>query len=304
MNNYFKPSVILTLFLIFVLVSPLYSTLGSFKGFIKEKGTDKPLAKVKVTLLFLKNTSIRYELETDKKGYFYKSGLQHGMYRVSYDKEGYTPAQQTVRLNVAGHLEIDVQLEPMEVKASENSYGLVTLAQKAMAEGKYDDAVEKVTRAMEKDPGAFILYYNRALAYEKKGDKEKALLDYKKSLELKPDFLLSLTAVGNIMAAKSDFTGAVEYYKKALDQGLTDTLALYNYGACLINLGDNDQAKAVFEKLLELDPNYADAYYQMGIIYLGMSDNAKAEEFLKKFIELDPENTNAAVAKEILNTLN
>jgi tetratricopeptide (TPR) repeat protein len=278
--------------------------LGSLKGYIKEKGTDKPLAKVKITLVSLRNTTVRFELVSDKKGYFYKTGLRNGMYRVSLDKEGYTPYQHTLRIKVAEHREMDFQLEPIEVTTSDTSYGLVNVAKKLLSAGKYDEAIEKVSRAIEKDPGTFILYYNRALAYEKKGDKDKALLDYKKTLELKPDFLLALSAVGNIFAKNSDFPGAVKYYKKAVEQGLTDTLALYNYGACLINLGDNDQAKAIFEKLIDLDPNYADAYYQMGIIYLGLNDNAKAKEFLKKFIELDPENTNAAVAKEILNTLN
>jgi Flp pilus assembly protein TadD len=304
MNKYFNRSTILSLFLLFVLLSPLYANLGSLKGYIKEKGTDKPLAKVKITLVSLRNTTVRFELVSDKKGYFYKTGLRNGMYRVSLDKEGYTPYQHTLRIKVAEHREMDFQLEPIEVTTSDTSYGLVNVAKKLLSAGKYDEAIEKVSRAIEKDPGTFILYYNRALAYEKKGDKDKALLDYKKTLELKPDFLLALSAVGNIFAKNSDFPGAVKYYKKAVEQGLTDTLALYNYGACLINLGDNDQAKAIFEKLIDLDPNYADAYYQMGIIYLGLNDNAKAKEFLKKFIELDPENTNAAVAKEILNTLN
>lgn len=304
MNKNLNPPVILLLFLLFVLLSPLYSTLGSLKGYTKEKGTDKPLEKVKITLVFLKNTTVRFELETDKNGYFYKTGLQNGMYQVSLDKEGYTPYQYTIRIKVAEQREMDFQLEPITVTTSGTSFGLVNAAKKAMSAGKYDEAIEKVSQAIEKEPGVFILYFNRALAYEKKGDRDNALLDFQKTLELKPDFLLALSAAGNILAKKNDFPGAVEYYKKAVDLGLSDTLALYNYGACLINLGDNDQAKSVFEKLLELDPNYADAYYQMGIIYLGMNENAKAKEFLQKFIELDPENTNAAVAKEILNTLN
>ena len=304
MNKYFNRSTILSLFLLFVLLSPLYSTLGSLKGYIKEKGTDKPLAKVKVTLVSLRNTTVRFEFVSDKKGYFYKTGLRNGMYRLSFDKEGFTPYQHTLRIKVAEHREMDFQLEAIEVTTSDTSFGLVNAAKKLLSAGKYDEAIEKISQAIEKDPGTFILYYNRALVYEKKGDKDKALLDYHKTLELKPDFLLALSAVGNIFAKNSDFPGAVKYYKKAVEQGLTDTLALYNYGACLINLGDNDQAKAIFEKLIDLDPNYADAYYQMGIIYLGLNDNAKAKEFLKKFIQLDPENTNAAVAKEILNTLN
>jgi tetratricopeptide (TPR) repeat protein len=303
MNKNFNPPVISMLFLLLVLLSPLYSTMGSLKGYIQEKGTDKPLANVKVTLVFLTNTTVRFELETDKNGYFYKTGLQNGMYQVSLDKEGYTPYQHTFRIKVAEQREMDFHLEPAGITTSNTSFGLVNDAKKLMSAGKYDEAIEKVSRAIEKEPGAFVLYYNRAVAYEKQGDKDKALSDYQKTLELKPGFLLAISAAGNLLAQKSDFPGAVKYYKKAVDLGLTDTLALYNYGACLINLGDNDQAKAVFEKLIGLDPGYADAYYQMGIIYVGRSDNARAKEFLKKFVELDPGNSNAAVAKEILQTL-
>ncbi|UCH93913.1 MAG: tetratricopeptide repeat protein [Candidatus Aminicenantes bacterium] len=304
MNKYLKGSIIMVLFLLLAFLTPLFSTVSVLKGYVKDKKTDEPLAKVKITVIFLRNTSVRFQLVTDKKGYFYKTGLKNGMYQVNFDKVGYTPAQHTIRLKVAEQREMDIQLERIEVTTSETSFGLVNAANKLMAAGKYDEAIEKVSRAIEKDPGTFILYYNRAVAYEKKGEKEKAVLDYKKSLELKPDFLLSLSALGNIYARKADFPGAVEYYQKAFELGITDTVVLYNYGACLINLGDNDRGKAVFEKLIELDPSYADAYYQMGIIYLGMNENAKAREFLEKFIELDPENSNAAVAREILNTLN
>ena len=71
-----------------------------------------------------------------------------------------------------------------------------------------------------------------------------------------------------------------------------------------MNLGSNTEAKAVFEKLLILDKNYSDACYQLGIIYIGLGEVAKAKEFLQKFIDMDPENTHAAIAKEILKSLN
>jgi tetratricopeptide (TPR) repeat protein len=282
---------------------PVFSQNSSLRGVVTEKGTDTTLEKVKVIIVSLRTATARYELFTDKKGSFYKGGLQNGMYRVSFEKEGYVPAQSAVRLRAEDRQEITVQLEKMEVKAAKAAFDLVNAAQKLMAAGKYDEAIVKITQAIEKDAGSFILYYNRAVCCEKKGDKEKAIVDYRKSLELKPDFLLSLSALGKIFAKKGDFAKAVEYYQKAFDLEITDTVALYNYGACLINLGNSGEAKSVFEKLISLDPNYADAFYQLGILYLGLNENAKAKEYFKTFLELDPENENAPVAREILKTL-
>lgn len=315
MSNYSKPGgqrrsvfgvlVTTVVFISFFSIFPTlaFSQNSSLKGVVTEKGTDTPLEKVRVIIASLRTATARYELFTDKKGSFYKGGLQNGMYRVSFEKEGYVPAQSAIRLRAEDQQEITVQLEKMEVKAAKAAFDLVTAAQKLMAAGKYDEAIVKITQAIEKDSGSFILYYNRAVCYENKGDKEKAIVDYQKSLELKPDFLLSLSALGKIVAKKGDFARAVEYYKKAFDLGITDTVALYNYGACLINLGNSSEAKTVFEKLISLDPNYADAFYQLGIIYLGMNDNAKAKEYFKTFLEMDPENENASVAQEILKTL-
>lgn len=286
-------------------VSPLYSSNCVLKGFVKEKGTDTPLEEVTVTILSLKLSTVRYELLTDKNGYFYKTGLLHGPYVITLDKKGYVPAQDTVRLRVSQQYDLDVEMEKIETDASgaDSVYALVLSAKKLMSEGQYDKAIAKIDKAIETDPGSFILFYNRGLGHEKKNDIPGAVADYLKSLELKSDFLLPLSALGKIYAKKANYQKAGEYYKKAFDLGITDTIALYNYGACLVNLGKTDEAKRVFQKIIALDPGYPDAYYQLGIIYLGLNDNSKAGEFLKKFTELDPKNPNAAVAKEILESL-
>lgn len=307
MNKYSKISALTLLCLgglLFGWSTSLYASSSSLKGTITAKGTGEPLENVKITITAMKSQTLKYEMETDSKGNFYKSGLIHGMFSIDLEKEGYVPAQSSIRLQVGQPLEFNTQLEALQVKTSEESISLGAVAQKLLNTGKYDEAISKLTQIIEKFPEDFILYFNRAVAYERKNDKDKALLDYEKSLQLKPDFLLSLAAAGKIYAKNSDFTKAITFYKKAFDLGITDTLALYNYGACLLNLGNNDEAKTVLEKLISLDANYADAYYQLGIIYLGLDNIPKAKALLKQFITLDPENPNTPSAKEVLQSLN
>ena len=293
----------LVILLFIFLYSPLFPTFGTVKGNVKKNKGNLPLANVKVTIVFIENPRLRYEFHTDKKGNFYKSWLQPGMYRIAFDKRGYVPAQSTVRLLKAREREFNIRLEALPIKTSDLSFELLTAAKRFMAVGNHDAAIDKISLAVEKEPGSFILYYNRAIGYEKKGDKENARSDYKKSLELKPDFLLSITALGKMYAEQGDYVGAASYYRKAFDLGITDSTVLYNYGASLVNQENIDEAKTVFDKVILLDPYYADAYYQVGIIYLGLNDNAKAKEYLEKFVEMAPGNSNAPTAKQILKAL-
>jgi tetratricopeptide (TPR) repeat protein len=54
---------------------------------------------------------------------------------------------------------------------------------------EYDAALDALNRAIELETkDLHAAYYNRALAYERKGDLTAAYYDLKKSLDLKPDF--------------------------------------------------------------------------------------------------------------------
>lgn len=277
------------------------SVLNSVKGVITDKESGEPIPGVVITLTV---DALKHTTKTDEKGAFYKGGLKNGMYNVKYEKEGYIPAVSNFRMGIADRRDLSVALkkikavEPVKKKKSKSRIGAEMLNAQ-----KYPEAVKVLTEAIAETPENPLIYYYRGFALDKTGEQDKALADYKKSLELDPEFQLSLGEAGKILAKKGDINGAVVFYKKSYELGTTDTLALYNYGACLINLGNNDEALKVFEKLLSIDPGYPDAFYQLGIIYLGKMDNAKAKEYLQKFIELDPENSNASVAKEILKTI-
>jgi tetratricopeptide (TPR) repeat protein len=277
--------------------------LGTIKGHVLDKEASKPIAEAKVIIVSTRIQSIKYEMATDKNGFFYKSGLQPGVYQVSCEKSGFAPAVTNLRLTIGEERDITITLEIIR-ESARTAIGLMTQVETLLNEGKFQAVIDKITTASNSEPLNYVLYYYRAAALEKVGDQQKALADYQKALELKPDFSLVLTNIGKLYAKMGDYQKAIEYYKKAVEAGSTDVLALYNYGVCLINAANNTEAKTVLEKLLTIDPTYPDAHYQLGIICLGLGDVAKAKEYLSKFIELDPENSNVPVAKDILKSLN
>lgn len=275
--------------------------LNSVKGTVTDSETGQPIPGVKIILTA---ATLKYETMTDNKGFVYKTGLETAMYEIRFEKDGYIPGTSSFRLAISETRDISTQLKPLKQEApTPQKVSLMKKGCELINAGKFPDAINTLTEAITATPTNPLLYYYRGFAVEKNGDPEKALEDFKKSLELDPEFLLSLSETGKIYAKKKDLNNAVIYYKKAYDLGTKDVLALYNYGVCVFNLGNNDEAQKVFEKLISIDPNYPDAYYQLGIIYMGANDNAKAKEFLEKFVAMDPANENASVAKEILSAL-
>jgi tetratricopeptide (TPR) repeat protein len=62
----------------------------------------------------------------------------------------------------------------------------------------YDSAATLFSLAIDKDPSYFEAFYNRGFSYELQGNKAKALVDYKKALEIKPDFTLAAKGVSRV----------------------------------------------------------------------------------------------------------
>ncbi|NIO48261.1 MAG: tetratricopeptide repeat protein [Candidatus Aminicenantes bacterium] len=291
-------SIVLTFYM-----AALAATTGAVEGFIKDEQTGEPILKAKITFVSAKSATLRLVSHTNKKGHFYRGGLTVGVYQIIVEKENYMPMQSTVRVSLGDTAKIEIKLKPFKgpppltKKISSKAISLLN-------EGKYEESIEKFTEAITDDPENPIFYYYRGVAFEKTGDLDKAMKDYQKSVELKPNFILPTANIGKIYARKREHEKAIEFYKKTVELGDQDATNYYNYGICLMNLGKNEQAKEVLEKLISLDENYSDAYYQLGIIYIGSGNSAKAKEFLQKFIGMDPENQNASIAKEILKSLN
>jgi tetratricopeptide (TPR) repeat protein len=278
---------------------------GAVDGTIKDGTTGQLLSGVKIGLVSDRSESLNFELTTDQKGHFYKSGLVPGIYRITLDKEGYVPQGGSIRVVIEETTRLELELEPLKgiEAAGATAVKLAAAGSALITAGKYDEAVARLGEAIAQLPDSAVPYFYRGLAHERAGRSAEALEDYQKAIELKPDFILALSRSGLVWAKKGEHEKAGALYQKALDCGDQDPTTLYNLGVCLTNLGKTDEARPVFEQLLAKDPEYSDAYYQLGIICLGAGETAKAKEMLGIFISKDPENKNAALAREILKSL-
>ncbi|XXH06174.1 Copper Transporter integral membrane protein that functions in high affinity copper transport [Hypoxylon texense] len=107
---------------------------------------------------------------------------------------------------------------------------LKALGNKAIAEKKFDEAVDAFTKAISIDPSNHILYSNRSAAYASKKDWANALKDAEKTTEIKPDWPRGWGRKGAALHGSGDLLGASDAYEEGLkhdpnNAGLKSSLA-------------------------------------------------------------------------------
>jgi tetratricopeptide (TPR) repeat protein len=103
-------------------------------------------------------------------------------------------------------------------------------------QGKFEEAIEEYSKALELHPGHFRTLFNRAFAYDKVGLIEKALLDYTAALGVDPNNAfayynrgISLDRLRRLEEAISDFTLAIQIHPECPDFYHNRYLCTYIY---------------------------------------------------------------------------
>ncbi|KAI4595263.1 Hsp90 cochaperone [Pestalotiopsis sp. 9143b] len=107
---------------------------------------------------------------------------------------------------------------------------LKALGNKAIAEKKFDEAIDAFTKAIEIDGSNHVLYSNRSAAYASKKEWSNALKDAEKTTEIKPDWPRGWGRKGAALHGSGDLLGAHDAYEEGLKQdpnnaGLKSSLA-------------------------------------------------------------------------------
>ncbi|KAI1843616.1 hypothetical protein JX265_007402 [Neoarthrinium moseri] len=107
---------------------------------------------------------------------------------------------------------------------------LKALGNKAIAEKKFDEAIDAFTKAIDIDATNHVLYSNRSAAYASKREWDSALKDAEKTTEIKPDWPRGWGRKGAALHGSGDLLGAHDAYEEGLkhdpnNAGLKSSLA-------------------------------------------------------------------------------
>ena len=138
-------------------------------------------------------------------------------------------------------------------------------------QGKFEDAIENITKSIKLKNDWEISYFYRAVANQALEKWDDAMLDYTKALQI-----------------NDKMTDA--YYNKA-----KITLSRKD-------IANPDLKKAIsdLEKALELDDKFVDALFAMAAAYKKLGDYHKSLEYLEKLLEIEPQAVNARALKKLI----
>jgi tetratricopeptide (TPR) repeat protein len=154
----------------------------------------------------------------------------------------------------------------------------------------YTSLIEK-----SKDPGR--LHTLRASAWWALGEREKALADFDKAIQLGYREAHAFSSRGLFYAATSDFEKAVADFTTAIENGGNDSVAYINRAAAYMSLGKYEEAITDYGKILESAPDSGAIYQQRAIAkkLIGKLDESIAD--FDKSIEINKENIPAFMGR-------
>lgn len=117
---------------------------------------------------------------------------------------------------------------------------------------KYQKALEDLNKSIDIRPFAQSLY-QRGLILEKTSF-EKALNDYRQSIEIDPGYAKSHLNIGVIQAKLGHYEESIQSFQRAIDADPKYSLAYFNYATALKILNRKNEALTNYNEAINLEP--------------------------------------------------
>jgi tetratricopeptide (TPR) repeat protein len=158
-----------------------------------------------------------------------------------------------------------------------------------------------LTKSLESNPRQANLYKERAAAYARLWNYERAIADYSSSLEIQPDDASALHFRGLAYEQIGDHDRALQDYERAIniDPQLSDVYI--NRGVALGKMGNFRQSLTSLSEAIRLAPQNPDGYFNRGMTYFQVGDLESAVDDFSNVIKLSPNDEAAYYWRGISN---
>ena len=136
-------------------------------------------------------------------------------------------------------------------------------------------------------PDDAIAFNNRAFAYGREGDYERAVADYGRAVRIDPRYETAFVNRGDAYQALDEEDLAIADYDRALLINPKDSAALVGRGNALAGKGHDDMAIADYSHAIDVSPKNGKAYYRRGLakLRMGDADGSEADFILARSLE-------------------
>lgn len=141
-------------------------------------------------------------------------------------------------------------------------------------------------------PKEVISIYNKALMLSNRGDFDQALGEYRRALNMYPDFIQAYNNIGEIYSRMGKSELAITHYRKALEISKNNRVLL-NLGVEFYNRRDYKAALQYFLESLALDANFLEGNFYTAMAYFNLKDLKQAEQYFRRVVEFEKKHEKA-----------
>ena len=156
------------------------------------------------------------------------------------------------------------------------------------AEKQFAAAEEEYKKAIQLKPDFTHPRSNLANIYMEQGRLAEAIEQLQAALAADPGYAVAYYNLGNVYWLQQDWDLAKENYQKAVDLKPSFVLAIVALGKSFRRKGDLERAELYFYSALRINPDDEGAYANLGDLYLVRGQYEKAIENYNQAIRCDP----------------
>lgn len=168
-------------------------------------------------------------------------------------------------------------------------FNLMTSAREATGSDPGANAIVRLRSILSTDPNILDAWIMLGNEYFRHSQFALALEQYKRALQLNPDYDLATVNLASAYRALGDYQAATLGYVRYLQKDPKNAWVRYQLGELYVDLNQLDKAEAEFQQALSDDTRVASARNALGVVAFKRGDLPKAETQIRAALAQKPD---------------
>jgi len=169
-------------------------------------------------------------------------------------------------------------------------FNLMTTARDVAKEGDAGaEAIAMLRKVVDEDPNVIDGWFMLGNEYFKAANYPEAIKQFRRALELKPDYDLAIINMANSYRRMGQDDAALAGYEHYVTIDPKNAYVRYQIGEIYLDRKELERAEAAFDQALEIDPKLASARVATGVLAFERQQLPQAEQLLKEALALKPD---------------
>ncbi len=220
-------------------------------------------------------------------------------------KEKDSPAVISKRAEVLTRAGRDAEAEKLLAGvAAGDERSAIAAAQTYQRLEKYQQSIPVLEKLAGAHPDQAAMGFMLGAAYERSGQRDKAIAEFRRILKVDPDFHAALNYLGYTYAeAGTNLEEALKMVSRAVALDPDNGAYVDSLGWTYYRLGRPEQARNFLERASRLEPEDATLQEHLGDVYVALGQKERARQAYQRSLELGGDNADKVDADKVRRKL-